>query len=155
MPRKVPIPASASSLLVIVNVQVACWMRECVKLVRPVRLGRLRRRAAALLADVVVLLLPVDGQLVALRRLPRQTRRFRCGRRVSVKAGCDRSKSTDHDVRLVGVLVDPHARDRVVRDDLAHGQVEPELVPDDPATTHGVHVVQVVQLVPASAGPGP
>ena len=107
--------------------------------------GRLRRRAAALGANVVVLFLPVERQLVASRRLPRQTPDDVLVERVRERRL--RQVEIHHpQVRIVGVLVDPHARDRAVRPDLAVGHVEPELVPFDGAATHGIPVVQALQL---------
>ena len=108
-------------------------------------LGRLRRRAAAFLADVVVLLLPVEGELVALRCLPRETRRFGPVPRVG-EGGLRQVEIHGPYVRIVGVLVDPHARNGVVRHDLPHREVEPEFVADNRAADLAIHVIQVLQL---------
>ena len=82
---------------------------------------------------------------MALRRLPRETRRFVPVPRVGERRLRQVEIHRPH-VRLVGVLVDPHARDSVVRDHLPHREVEPQLVADDRAADLAIHVVQGLQI---------
>ena len=110
---------------------------------------RFRRRrggaSARTVICVVELLGPVEIELVARRRLPRQPD---C--RLAFQAVGERLLGfieVHHPaIRVAGVLVIEHARHGPLPADLAEDVIEPQLVTDNPAAVHPAHVVHVEEL---------
>src|SRR5262245_30257418 len=94
---------------------------------------------------VVVLLGPVEIELVPRRRLPRQPNRALTLQAV-VEGLLGSIEVNGPGVRVAGVLVLEHARHGPLATDLTVDAVEPQFVPHNPAAVHAADVIDVDEL---------
>src|SRR5262245_59621403 len=94
---------------------------------------------------VVVLLGPVEVELVAWRRLPRQANRALALQAV-VEGLLGSIEFNGPGVRITGILVLEHARHGPLATDLTIDAVVPQLVAHNPAAVHAADVIDVDEL---------